>query len=168
MRRIRISTLELVWLILVHIYALMSLLIDDHPNIVQMTHVLIDLSYVGIIEPNSWSSGLGECHLLIDPIWWFCNSLCKYLCKSLCKFCVNPFVTPLFYIGMMPWLVWHLTSLILSWVVRLGVILLEIRISWVGWELNSFCWLPPHWIDSSWLTMVLFWPIELELSYFVL
>ena len=46
-------TLELVWLILVHIYALVSLLIDDHPNIVQMTQLLINLSYVGIIEPNS-------------------------------------------------------------------------------------------------------------------
>ena len=47
------STLELVWLILVHIYALMDLLIDDHPNILQMTQLLINLSYVGIIEPNS-------------------------------------------------------------------------------------------------------------------
>ena len=46
------STLELVWLILVHIYALVALLIDDHPNIVQMTQLLINLSYVGIIEPN--------------------------------------------------------------------------------------------------------------------
>ena len=46
-------TLELVWLILVHIYALVALLIDDHPNIVQMTQILINLSYVGIIEPNS-------------------------------------------------------------------------------------------------------------------
>ena len=46
-------TLELVWLILVHIYALVALLIDDHPNIVQITQLLINLSYVGIIEPNS-------------------------------------------------------------------------------------------------------------------
>ena len=47
------STLELVWLILVHIYDLMALLIDDHPNIIQMTQILINLSYVDIIEPNS-------------------------------------------------------------------------------------------------------------------
>ena len=48
------STLELVWLILVHIYgALVALLIHDHPNIVEMTQLLINLSYVGIIEPNS-------------------------------------------------------------------------------------------------------------------
>ena len=47
------STLELVWFILVHIYALVSLLIDDHPNIVQMAQLLINLSYIGIIEPNS-------------------------------------------------------------------------------------------------------------------
>ena len=47
------STLELVWLTLVHIYALVALLIDDHTNIVQITQVLINLSYVGIIEPNS-------------------------------------------------------------------------------------------------------------------
>ena len=47
------STLELVWLILVHIYALVALLITDLPNIVQMTQILINLSYVGIIEPNS-------------------------------------------------------------------------------------------------------------------
>ena len=47
------STFKLVWLILVHIYALVALLSDDHPNIVQMTQLLINLSYVGIIEPNS-------------------------------------------------------------------------------------------------------------------
>ena len=47
------STLELVWLILVHIYALVALLIDDHTNIVQMNQILIHLSYVGIIEPGS-------------------------------------------------------------------------------------------------------------------
>ena len=47
------STLELVWLILVHIYALVALLIDDHSNIVQVTQILINLSYVGIIDPNS-------------------------------------------------------------------------------------------------------------------
>ena len=35
-------TLELVWLILVHMYALVDLLINDHPNIVQMTHLLIN------------------------------------------------------------------------------------------------------------------------------
>ena len=46
-------TLELVWLILVHIYALVGLLIHDHPSIVQRTQLLINLSYVGIIEPNS-------------------------------------------------------------------------------------------------------------------
>ena len=46
-------TLELVWLILVHIYALVALLIDDHPTIVQMTQLLINLSYIDIIEPNS-------------------------------------------------------------------------------------------------------------------
>ena len=47
------STLELVWLILVHIYVLVALLIDDHPNIVQMNQLLINLSYEGIIEPKS-------------------------------------------------------------------------------------------------------------------
>ena len=47
------SNLELVWVILVHIYALVDLLINDHPNIVQMTQLFIDLSYVSIIEPNS-------------------------------------------------------------------------------------------------------------------
>ena len=47
-----LSTLELVWLILAHIYALVGLLIDDHPNTVQRTQILINLSYVGIIEPN--------------------------------------------------------------------------------------------------------------------
>ena len=26
---------------------------DDHPNVVQMTQLLINLSYVAIIEPNS-------------------------------------------------------------------------------------------------------------------
>ena len=46
------STLELVWLILVHIYALVALLVDDHPNIVQWTQILIILAYVGIIEPS--------------------------------------------------------------------------------------------------------------------
>ena len=50
-------TLELVWLTLVHIYDLVALLIDYHPNIVQMTQLLINLSYVGIIEPNSLFSG---------------------------------------------------------------------------------------------------------------
>ena len=45
-------TLELVWLILVHIYILVALLVDDHPNIVQWTQLLIILAYVGIIEPN--------------------------------------------------------------------------------------------------------------------
>ena len=64
--------LELAWLILVHIYVLMELLVDDHPNIVQHTQILIILAYVGIIEPKSWFSGppwcLGGCHLLIDPI----------------------------------------------------------------------------------------------------
>ena len=44
--------LELVWLILVHIYALVALLDDDHPNIVQRTQLLIILTYFGIIEPN--------------------------------------------------------------------------------------------------------------------
>ena len=47
------STLELVWLILVHIYALVALLDDDHPNIVQRTQLLIILAYVSIIDPNS-------------------------------------------------------------------------------------------------------------------
>ena len=47
------STLELVWLILVHIYALVALLVNDHPNIVQPTQILIILAYVGIIEPKS-------------------------------------------------------------------------------------------------------------------
>ena len=46
-------TLELVWLIVVHIYSLVSILINDRPNIVQMTQILINLPYVGIIEPNS-------------------------------------------------------------------------------------------------------------------
>ena len=46
-------TLELVWLILVHIYVFVVLLVDDHPNILQRTQILIILSYVGIIEPNS-------------------------------------------------------------------------------------------------------------------
>ena len=46
-------TLELVWLILVHIYVLVYFLGDDHPNIVQLTQLLIVLAYVGIIEPNS-------------------------------------------------------------------------------------------------------------------
>ena len=47
------STLELFLLILVHIYSLVALLVDDHPNIVQRTQILIILTYVGIIEPNS-------------------------------------------------------------------------------------------------------------------
>ena len=46
-------TLELVWLILDHSYALVDLLVDDHSNIVQRTQILIILTYVGIIEPNS-------------------------------------------------------------------------------------------------------------------
>ena len=36
-----------------HIYALVALLVDDHRNIVQQTQLLIILTYVGIIEPNS-------------------------------------------------------------------------------------------------------------------
>ena len=51
------STLELIWLILVHIYALVAFFLDGHPNIVQWTQLLIILSYVGIIEPNSHFSG---------------------------------------------------------------------------------------------------------------
>ena len=47
------STLELVWLILVHIYAFVDLLIDDNPNILQMTQLLINLSCEGIIDPDS-------------------------------------------------------------------------------------------------------------------
>ena len=47
------STLEIVWLMLVHIYSLVDLLIDDHPNIVERTQLLSNLSYVGIIESNS-------------------------------------------------------------------------------------------------------------------
>ena len=47
------STLELVWLILAHIYVFVALLVDDHQNIVQRTQLLIILAYVGIIEPNS-------------------------------------------------------------------------------------------------------------------
>ena len=47
------STLKLVWLILVNIYTLVALLVDDHPNIVQQTQLLIILAYVGIIETNS-------------------------------------------------------------------------------------------------------------------
>ena len=47
------STLELIWLILVHIYASVALLIGDHPIIVQMTQILINVSYVGIIDPYS-------------------------------------------------------------------------------------------------------------------
>ena len=35
------STLELVWLVLVHIYALVSLLVYNHPNILQRTQILI-------------------------------------------------------------------------------------------------------------------------------
>ena len=46
-------TLELVLLILVHIYALVALLIDNNANIVHQTQLLIILTYVGIIEPNS-------------------------------------------------------------------------------------------------------------------
>ena len=45
------NNLELVWLILVHIYALVAFLTDDQPNIIQMTQLLINLSYVGITEP---------------------------------------------------------------------------------------------------------------------
>ena len=51
-------TLEIFWLILVHIYALVDLLINDRSNIVQMTQLLINLSYVGIIEPNHDLVGL--------------------------------------------------------------------------------------------------------------
>ena len=50
-------TLELVWLILVDIYILVALLVDDHPNIVQWTQLLIILAYVGTIKPNSSFSG---------------------------------------------------------------------------------------------------------------
>ena len=46
-------TLELVWLILVHIYSLVDLLVDDQPHIVNQTQILIILAYVGIIDPNS-------------------------------------------------------------------------------------------------------------------
>ena len=65
-------TLELVWLILVHIYVLVALLVDDHQNILQWTQLLIILAYVGIIEPNLCLTGtpwcLGGCHLLIEPL----------------------------------------------------------------------------------------------------
>ena len=47
------NTFKLIWLILVHIYAMVALLVDDHPNIVQHTQLLIILGYVGIIELNS-------------------------------------------------------------------------------------------------------------------
>ena len=46
-------TLELFWLILIRIYVLVSLLVDDHPNIVQQTQLLIILAYAGISEPDS-------------------------------------------------------------------------------------------------------------------
>ena len=36
-----------------HIYSMVDLLTDDHPNIVQWTQLLIILTYVGIIEHNS-------------------------------------------------------------------------------------------------------------------
>ena len=39
--------------ILVCIYALVNVLVDVHPKFVQWTQLLIILSYVGIIEPNS-------------------------------------------------------------------------------------------------------------------
>ena len=35
---------------LVHIYALVDLLIDDHPNIVQMTQLLINLSTLVLLR----------------------------------------------------------------------------------------------------------------------
>ena len=38
------TTLELGWLILVHIYVLVVLLVDDHPKIVQQTQILIILA----------------------------------------------------------------------------------------------------------------------------
>ena len=47
------STLELVWLILVHIYVFVALLVDDHPKILHRTQFFIILAYVGIIEPKS-------------------------------------------------------------------------------------------------------------------
>ena len=47
------STLELVWLILAHIYSLVALLVNDHQSIVQQTQIFIILAYVGIIEPKS-------------------------------------------------------------------------------------------------------------------
>ena len=47
------STLELVWLILVQMFALVALLVDVHPNILQRTQLLIILAFVCIIEPNS-------------------------------------------------------------------------------------------------------------------
>ena len=72
------TTLELVCLILFHIYALVALLVDDHLNIVQQAQLFTILAYVGIIESNSGFSGdtwcLGGCHLLIEPLWWFYNS----------------------------------------------------------------------------------------------
>ena len=34
-------------------FVFVALLVDDHPNIVQQTQLLIILAYVGIIEPNS-------------------------------------------------------------------------------------------------------------------
>ena len=46
-------TLQLFWLILIHIYCLVALIVDNYPNIVQHTQLLIILAYVGIIEPNS-------------------------------------------------------------------------------------------------------------------
>ena len=47
------SIVELVWLILVHIYALVDLLVDDHQKIIQQIQILIILAYVHIIDPNS-------------------------------------------------------------------------------------------------------------------
>ena len=46
-------TLELVWLSLVSDHALVTLLVDGHPNIVQRTQLLIIASYVGTVDPNS-------------------------------------------------------------------------------------------------------------------
>ena len=51
----------------------------------------------------------------------------------------------------------------LSWEEWLGVTLLEISLVWVGLELTSCGWITPLLIDSSWLTLVWFESIELEL-----
>ena len=71
----------------------MALVVDDHPNIVQQTQILIILAYVGIIVLNSWFGGPPCClvgfHLFIDPLWWFSNSFVEVTLGFVTPICTS-------------------------------------------------------------------------------